>query len=119
MDIEDKKFREYLQKYMFNLFSTVSKNIILPYYNNLKDSQIEIKTDENDLVTLADKKTEIKISEQLQNDFRNVKIIGEEGMYSDKGNKNKIDNNYYWTIDPIDGTKNYVNNNKNFCSMIS
>ena len=86
---------------------------------SLPDSQIEIKTDENDLVTLADKKTEMKISKQLQSDFKNVKIIGEEGMYFNKENENKIDNNYYWTIDPIDGTKNYINNNKNFCSMIS
>ena len=30
-----------------------------------------------------------------------------------------IDDGYYFTIDPIDGTKNYINKNKNFCSMVS
>ena len=30
-----------------------------------------------------------------------------------------IDDDYYFTIDPIDGTKNYINKNENFCTMVS
>ena len=119
MDIENHSFRNYLKNFFANLFADVSKKIIIPYFNNLKLSQIEQKSDESDFVTLADKNTEEYLAKKLINNFQNIKIIGEESSFINNLNYNNINEGYYWTIDPIDGTKNYIKSNKNFCSMIS
>ena len=119
MNINDKNFRNYLFNFMANLFSEVSKKIIIPYYSNLTTSQIEIKSEDNDFVTLADKNSEEYYTKILRNEFKFVSVIGEEESYINSFQFKEIDNNYHWAIDPIDGTKNYINSDKNFCSMIS
>ena len=119
MDIDNHSFRNYLKNFFANLFVDVSKKIIIPYFNNLKLSQIEKKSDDSDFVTLADKNTEEYLAKKLINNFQNIKVIGEESSFINNLNFNEINEGYYWTIDPIDGTKNYIKSNKNFCSMIS
>ncbi len=119
MDIKNQSCRSYLKSFFADLFFNVSKKIIVPYFNNLKLSQIEKKSDEFDFVTLADKNAEEYLAKKLINNFQNIKVIGEESSFINNLNINEIDEGYYWTIDPIDGTKNYIKSNKNFCSMIS
>ena len=47
------------------------------------------------------------------------KFIGEETSYENDKVSTLLNEPFIWIIDPIDGTKNYVNGNDNFCSMIS
>ena len=119
MEIINLKSRNYLLSLIRNIFCNVGDKIILPYFKNLKSSEISTKNDDTDFVTLADKKSENYIGEQLLKKFDYIRIIGEESFFTKNNKKVAFDNNYYWTIDPIDGTKNYINSNKNFCSMIS
>ena len=119
MEIINLKSRNYLLSLIRNIFCNVGDKIILPYFKNLKASEISTKDDDTDFVTLADKKSENYIGEQLLRKFDYIRIIGEESFFIKNNKKVSFDNNYYWTIDPIDGTKNYINSNKNFCSMIS
>ena len=53
--------------------------------------------------------------------FLNInQYIGEETSYSNKDDYKSLEKNaLYWVIDPIDGTKNYINGKNEFCSMIS
>ena len=46
-------------------------------------------------------------------------ILGEETAYLDKQYAKYLDKSLLWVVDPIDGTKNYINGKENFCSMIS
>ena len=119
MEISNIKFRNYFLSIIKNIFCNVSNKIILPYYNNLKSFEIDTKEDDKDFVTVADKKTENYIEEKLSENFDHIKIIGEESFFEKNTKFKFLDENYYWTIDPIDGTKNYINSNENFCSMIS
>ena len=119
MDINNQDFRSFLITFFAELFFNVSEKIIIPYFKNLKLSQIEKKSDDFDFVTLADKSAEEYLANKLINNFENIKIIGEENSFINNLNFNDIDEGYYWTIDPIDGTKNYIKSNRNFCSMIS
>ena len=82
-------------------------------------NSVDSKLDENDFVTLADKKAEEEISNRLIISFPDIKIIGEEGFFLNKSNPVKYNEKFYWTVDPIDGTKNYIKGDQNFCSMIS
>jgi len=62
---------------------------------------IEVKKDLSP-VTIADRKTEQRIREELEKRFPEHGIIGEE-----LGSKTE-DAEFVWTIDPIDGTRSFV-----------
>ncbi|CAH0532850.1 Inositol-1-monophosphatase [Vibrio stylophorae] len=58
----------------------------------------------NDFVTNVDKQAEEIIIETLLHSYPNHCIIAEES-----GNKTGSDKDYQWIIDPLDGTRNFMN----------
>jgi myo-inositol-1(or 4)-monophosphatase len=93
---------ENLNKYKEVMFRTADEAvaILLSYFN--KDIKISRKKFYNDLVTEADKKSELKIIEILQNSFPEHHILSEEAGDINKGSE------YVWIVDPLDGTVNYA-----------
>ena len=67
-----------------------------------KDFSIEYKTNESNLVTEIDKKSEALIVSYIKKNFPDHGILAEEG---DVENTNA---EYLWVIDPIDGTTNFA-----------
>ena len=118
--INDKKIRDAIVRYIKDLLREVNQKIILNYFNNLKSNDISTKTSDDDFVSIADKKSEELISKKLIG-FLNVnKFIGEEASYINKKQYITLLNEpLVWVVDPIDGTKNYINGKDTFCSMIS
>ena len=68
-----------------------------------KDMQVKAKDDKGDLVTNFDYKIEKYIIENIKKEYPNFSIISEEF-----NSNNKLTENCF-TIDPIDGTINFVN----------
>lgn len=67
-----------------------------------KNFQIEFKTNEKNLVTEIDKKSENAIIDFISKKYPSHNILSEEsGEY-------KKDSDYLWVIDPIDGTTNFA-----------
>lgn len=118
-NINKLKSRIYLKDFFFNILKSVNNEIILSHFQKLKDHEIFTKTDPDDLVTLYDKEAEKYIIKEIKNKFPNIIIIGEETSFSEKKLLENLDDKLYITIDPIDGTKNYIKKNDKFCSMIS
>lgn len=79
-----------------------------------KTLDIETKSDRNDLVTNIDKETESFFVNNIQEHFPDHHIIGEEGH----GQKIDQTNGVLWIIDPIDGTVNFVHQQRNFAISI-
>ena len=69
---------------------------------------IEYKGDA-DLVTVADRKTEILIRQRLREHWPSHDILGEEGGLQDTGS------DYRWYVDPLDGTTNFAHGFPVFC----
>ena len=96
----------------------ISKKIVLPKYQNLKDEDIMYK-DNSDLVTSVDIKIEEELNKILLQIIPNSLFVGEEIVSREP---NVIDNynynNYCWTVDPIDGTKNFIRGKDKFAIMI-
>lgn len=87
-----------------------SGKIIRSYFRSVID--IENKSDFSP-VTIADKKAEEKIRELIIKEFPDYGIIGEEfGDY-------KMDSEYIWVIDPIDGTKSFISGALSFGTLIA
>ena len=118
-DFTKKTNRKYLNDFFFFLLKKVNDDIILKHLENLNSDEIFTKSDKNDFVTVYDKKAEEYIIKEINKKFTTIKIIGEETSFQKNIDFSIIDDGYYFTIDPIDGTKNYINRNKNFCSMVS
>lgn len=76
-----------------------AEKIILKHYAG--DIDVDIKSDQSP-VTIADKKAEETIVRILKEAFPDHGFIGEE-----YGTQN-TNAEYQWTIDPIDGTKNFI-----------
>lgn len=86
-------------------------DIAMHFYNG--DLGIEVKTDGSP-VTSADKTIEKYIRAELAKLTPAVPVIGEEG---DKTLKDKTTS--FWLVDPIDGTKEFINKNGEFTVNIA
>ena len=70
--------------------------------------KVEYKGDA-DLVTVADRSSEILIRERLRQHWPTHDILGEEGGLQDTGS------DYRWYVDPLDGTTNFAHGFPVFC----
>lgn len=75
---------------------------ILEIYNS-NELGVEIKED-NSPVTKADKAADKIIREYLHEHFPSYALLTEESV----DDKSRLDNDYVWIVDPIDGTKEFV-----------
>lgn len=118
--IEKENIRKKIINYISDLLVEVNKLIILKYYKNLSSKHINTKSSDDDYVSIADKESEIYIVKNLIGFLNINQYIGEETSYINKDDYKSFEKNaLYWVIDPIDGTKNYINGKNEFCSMIS
>tara|TARA_B000000532_G_scaffold244028_1_gene242049 strand:+ start:543 stop:1340 length:798 start_codon:yes stop_codon:yes gene_type:complete len=95
MSHEIKEFLAFTQK-----LADTAREISL-YYFKKKIRATSKNSDNFDPVTIADIKIQKKINQIILNNYPNHSIIGEEESYLKK-------NEYEWCIDPIDGTKSYI-----------
>src|SRR3954469_15908968 len=82
--------------------ATLAGAKILQHYFN-GSFTVSRKSNINDLVTQADKESEIEMFEVIRNEYPNHYILSEES------GEFKMDSNIKWIIDPIDGTVNFAN----------
>lgn len=75
---------------------------------------IQSKSNPNDLVTNMDKETERFFIENIRTNYPAHAILGEEGQ----GDHVQSLNGIIWIIDPIDGTMNFVHQQRNFAISI-
>ena len=75
------------------------------FHQHLK---VEYKGDA-DLVTAADRASEVLIRERIQQQFPGHDVLGEEQGLNDQGS------DYRWYVDPLDGTTNFAHGYPVFC----
>ncbi|WP_338781727.1 inositol monophosphatase family protein [Metabacillus sp. FJAT-52054] len=75
---------------------------------------IQTKSNPNDLVTNMDKETEQFFISRIKETYPDHRILGEEGY----GHEIEDSKGIIWIIDPIDGTMNFVHQQRNFAISI-
>lgn len=98
---------------MKNIIAEISLQAAKIIMKNI-NSPIEIKQD-NTPVTMADKESDKLINKLLIKNFPNIPIVSEEREYP----INSFGNNLHWIIDPLDGTKSFIEGNEDFCVCIA
>jgi fructose-1,6-bisphosphatase/inositol monophosphatase family enzyme len=91
---------------------------IVPRFQNLSSQDIAIKSGKTDFVTIADQETEAWLIPRLIEAHPGF-IIGEETAAMSPRVRFQIPSGFSWTIDPLDGTKNFVRGKPTFCSMVA
>ena len=101
------------------LMRDVARNVVMPRYQNLASSEISEKAGADDLVTIADKESEIRLAEGLAAILPEAGIIGEEACAADPSILDRAGDGLNWIIDPIDGTGNFAAGKPPFGIMIA
>tara|TARA_R110000782_G_scaffold78276_4_gene155071 strand:- start:11204 stop:12010 length:807 start_codon:yes stop_codon:yes gene_type:complete len=101
-----------------DLMRTVSAEIILPRYRNLAAHEVMEKA-ADDLVTIADRESEERLSEGLAHILPDAGIVGEEACAADSSLLDDLGRGLHWIIDPIDGTGNFAAGRPPFGVMIA
>ncbi|SFA76289.1 MULTISPECIES: inositol monophosphatase family protein [unclassified Bacillus (in: firmicutes)] len=76
---------------------------------------VQTKSNPNDLVTNIDQETEKFFIKKIKESFPDHKILGEEGF----GDKIESLDGVVWIIDPIDGTMNFIHQQRNFAISLA
>jgi fructose-1,6-bisphosphatase/inositol monophosphatase family enzyme len=104
---------------VLELLREVADTLVSPRFRALESGQIHEKAP-GDLVTVADREAEAAIAERLQAAYPDAVILGEEAVSLEP----RIAEAYAvadhtFTIDPVDGTKNFVRGSPDHALMVA
>jgi fructose-1,6-bisphosphatase/inositol monophosphatase family enzyme len=92
---------------------------ITPRFRSLAEGQV-LEKKPGDLVTVADREAEVLISRPLASAYPGSVILGEEAHSADPGLLRRfMEADHAFTVDPVDGTKNFVHGNPDYAVMVS
>ncbi|MBX3487842.1 inositol monophosphatase family protein [Parvibaculum sp.] len=101
------------------LMREVAAREIMPRFRALADSDIEEKS-KGDLVTIADRASELWLTPRLEALVAGSHVLGEEAAAADPALLDRLsDDKALWTVDPVDGTGNFVAGRETFGVMVS
>jgi fructose-1,6-bisphosphatase/inositol monophosphatase family enzyme len=94
---------------------------ILPRYRQLAAHEISTKTGPMDLVTHADIDVEEHLKRVLPGMLAGSVVVGEEGVSSGVASLDtlKDTSQSVWVVDPVDGTRNFVEQRREFGIMLA
>lgn len=102
-----------LTPHLISLAQTVGEMIMSHYRSNLA---IETKADQTP-ITIVDQQAHQLITEQLSQLTPNIPILSEESGVIDFSIRGNWDE--YWLIDPLDGTRDFIEQTGEFCICIA
>lgn len=107
-----------LTRSVADLMRQVAAEVIMPRYRNLAAHEVEEKA-VGEQVTIADRESELRLSEGLTHILPEAGLVGEEACAADPALIDKLAMGINWLIDPIDGTSNFASGNPPFGVMIA
>jgi len=91
---------------------------VLSRFRSLEDGDI-VEKGPGDLVTIADRECERLLSERLRA-IRDIPVVGEEATAADGSLLDLVATaEAVWTLDPVDGTSNFVAGDPRFAVMVA
>lgn len=104
---------------VLTLLQDVADEFINPRFRSLTDEQV-VEKGPGDLVTVADHEAEVAITHALRSAYPEAVILGEEASAADASIVDRYRAaEHAFTIDPIDGTKNFVHGSPDHAVMVA
>lgn len=102
---------------ILGLLQDVAERVINPRFRALASADVAEKNP-GDLVTVADREAEVEITAALARAYPDAVILGEEATATDDGILGRFQAaDHAFTVDPLDGTKNFVSGSVNHAVM--
>ncbi len=104
---------------ILTLLKDVAEQVINPRFRALDDDQVHEKNP-GDLVTVADHEAEVLITDALLAAYPDAVVLGEEAYAHDASLLGRYAAaEHAFTVDPVDGTKNFVHGSKDHAVMVA
>ena len=101
------------------LLKDVAEEVVNPRFRALASDQISEKNP-GDLVTVADREAEVRITEALYRAYPAALVLGEEATAADASLLDRFSSaDHAFTVDPVDGTKNFVGGSPDHAVMVA
>jgi fructose-1,6-bisphosphatase/inositol monophosphatase family enzyme len=102
------------------MLQEVAEEVINPRFRTLADGDIESKSHPTDYVTIADRESEELITARLSSAYPDALVLGEEATADDDTLIERFRAaDHAFTVDPVDGTKNFVRGNPDHAVMVA
>jgi fructose-1,6-bisphosphatase/inositol monophosphatase family enzyme len=103
---------------VLRLLKDVAEEVVNPRFRSLSSGEIDEKGP-GDLVTAADREAEQLITAALRAAYPGVMVLGEEAYAEQSGLMQEFwAADHAFTVDPVDGTKNFVRGSRDHAMMI-
>jgi fructose-1,6-bisphosphatase/inositol monophosphatase family enzyme len=104
---------------VLTLLKDVAAEVINPRFQALASADIHHKGP-GDLVTVADHEAEVLITEALVAAYPDAVVLGEEAFAADSAVMERfMGAQHAFTVDPVDGTKNFVSGSPDHAVMVA
>jgi fructose-1,6-bisphosphatase/inositol monophosphatase family enzyme len=104
---------------MTALLQETAAEVITPRFRSLGEGEVSEKNP-GDLVTAADQEAEVIITRAISAAYPDAVVLGEEATESDPGLPERFAAaEHGFTVDPVDGTKNFVHGSPDHAVMVA
>ena len=105
---------------MLALLQRVAAEVVDPRFGALARGDVATKGRPFDLVTVADREAEVAITAELRRRFPGALVLGEEAVAADASLLRAwTDAEHAFTVDPVDGTRNFVKGSPDHAVMVA
>lgn len=103
-----------------DLIREVAATYVVPRFQNLADGEVETKSGPEDLVTIADREAEEALTPRLRDLLPGSYVVGEEAVAANPAVLRHLStSDPVWLVDPVDGTRNFVQGDAKFAVMVA
>ncbi|MEU8779355.1 inositol monophosphatase family protein [Streptomyces sp. NPDC048606] len=93
---------------------------IMPRFRQLAAHEVDHKSGPHDLVTAADRLAEEHLTASLTKILPGSAVVGEEAVHADPGSYAALRaDTPVWIVDPVDGTRQFVDGDPAFCTLVA
>ena len=104
---------------VLDLMRDVAAEVITPRFRSLTAGEV-MEKNPGDLVTVADREAEVLITARLLEAYPDAVVLGEEAHSADHSLMDRyLAAEHAFTVDPVDGTKNFVNGSPDHAVMVA
>lgn len=107
-----------LGRQVTELMREVGRDEVMSRFRNLASHEVEEKS-AGELVTVADRESELRLNAGLSRILPDAGIVGEEACAADPAVMDRLTTGLNWLIDPIDGTGNFAAGKPPFAVMVA
>ncbi|GHH92990.1 inositol monophosphatase family protein [Streptomyces capillispiralis] len=122
--IEDNEtIDEFLARHALDVEEAVRKAAaqeIMPRWRRLAEHEVDLKSGPHDLVTDADRKAELYLTDALPALLPGSVVVGEEAVHANPASYEALQGDApVWIVDPVDGTRQFVHGDPGFCTLVA